>query len=290
LSAEAHPRVGLALSGGFAKVIAHIGILRALTEAKIPIHAVAGTSGGSIIGAFFAAGWPPDRMEQIARDISWRKLTRVTLPRLGLLSNEKLERFVTDRLGHARFEDLQIPFAVVGADLTTGRKAVFTSGPIGPPIRASCSIPQLFTPVEIDGSLIADGGLAEYLPVESLGALGCDVKIGVNLGGIRNWHVKDPRNFVEVGLRVIGFVSQRNARISEELADCVIRPNLAEFGPYDLHRSDEMIRIGYEYGRRAVPEIQQVIAERSVSRPEEGRIVRWLREHSPFQTLMKRSS
>jgi NTE family protein len=289
LSGDTYPRVGLALSGGFAKVIAHIGILRALTEARIPIHAIAATSGGSIIGAFFAAGWTPDQMEPIARDISWRKLTRVTLPRLGLLSNEKLERFVTERLGHPRFEDLKIPLAVIGADLTTGKKAVFTSGPIGPPIRASCSIPQLFTPVEINGSLVADGGLAEYLPIQSLDVLGCDVKIGVNLGGIRNWHMRDPRNFVEVGLRVIGFVSQRNARISEELADYVIRPNLADFGPYDLDRSEELIRIGYEAGRRAIPEIQQIIRERSAPRPEEGRIVRWLRDHSPFQTLIKRN-
>jgi NTE family protein len=290
LSADAYPKVGLALSGGFAKVIAHIGILRALTEARIPVHAISATSGGSIIGAFFAAGWSPDQMEEIARDISWRRLTRVTLPRLGLLSNEKLEKFVTERLGHPRFEDLKIPFAVVGADLTTGKKAVYTSGDIGPPIRASCSIPQLFTPVEIDGNLVADGGLAEYLPVQTLDRFGCDIKIGVNLGGIRNWHMKDPRNFVEVGLRVIGFVSQRNARISEEAADCVIRPNLADFGPYDLDRSDELIRIGYEYGRRAVPEIQQILRDRSTRRPEEGRVVRWLREHSPFPTLMKRSS
>ena len=290
MSADPHPRVGLALSGGFAKVIAHVGILRALTEARIPIHAVSATSGGSIIGAFFAAGWTADQMEEIARDISWRRLTRVTIPRLGLLSNEKLEKFVTDRLGNPRFEDLKIPFAVVGADLTTGRKAVYTSGAIGPPIRASCSIPQLFTPVEIDGSLVADGGLAEYLPIQSLDRFDCDVKIGVNLGGIRNWHMKDPKNFVEVGLRVIGFVSQRNARISEELADVVIRPNLAEFGPYDLHRSEELIRIGYEYGRRAVPEIQQVLREHPGRRPDEGRLVRWLREHSPFPPLMKRSS
>ncbi len=285
---DAHPKVGVALSGGFAKVVAHIGILRALTEAKIPIHAISATSGGAIIGAFYAAGWSPDAMEQIARDISWRKLTRVTLPRLGLLSNEKLEKFVTERLGHPRFEDLRTQFAVVGADLTTGRKAVYTSGDIGPPIRASCSIPQLFTPVEINGSLVADGGLAEYLPIQTLDELGCDVKIGVNLGGIRNWHMKDPKNFVEVGLRVIGFVSQRNARISETLADHVIRPNLADFGPYDLDRSDELIRIGYQYGLRACPAIQQLIRDRSEPRPDEGRIVRWLRQHSPLEALMRR--
>jgi NTE family protein len=294
LSGDVYPRVGLALSGGIAKVVAHIGILRALREASIPIHALAATSGGSIIGAFYAAGYSIEEMEDLAREISWKKLTRVTIPKLGLLSNEKLERFVTDRLGDRRFEELEIPLAVVGSDLTTGQKAVFRSGEIGPPIRASCSIPQLFSPVAINGNLIADGGLVEYLPVQTLDEFGCDLRIGVNLGGVRNWHLKDPKNFVEVALRVVGFVSQRNARVSEEHADYVIRPNLSDFGPYDLHRSEELIRVGYEYGRRAAPTVAALIQEKARQRPTEGRdwgrIVRWFRKNSPLQAFGRKTS
>jgi NTE family protein len=287
-----HPRVGLALSGGVAKVVAHVGILRALEEAHVPIHAVAATSGGSIIGAFYCAGFSAQEMTEIAREISWKKLTRVTLPRLGLLSNEKLEKFVTERIRAKRFEDLQIPLAVVTANLSTGRKAVFTRGELGLPIRASCSIPQLFAPVTIEGNLVADGGLVEYLPIQTLEEIGCDVKIGVNLGGVHNWHMKNPRNFLEVALRVIGFVSQRNARISEEFADFVIRPNLSDFGPYDLDRADELIEVGYEYGRRAAPAILAIIAERSGKRIEDktdwSRIVRWFRDHSPLLPFGKK--
>jgi NTE family protein len=279
------PRVGVALSGGVAKVVAHIGILKAFTEAGIPVHAIAAASGGSIIGAFFAAGRSAEEMTEIASEVSWKRLTRVTIPRLGLLSNEKMERWIEEKLDGMRFEDLRIPLAVVGADLTTGRKAVFRTGPLGPPIRATCSIPQLFSPVTIDGHLVADGGLAEYLPVETLGDLGCDVKIAVNLGGIHDWHMKDPRNFLEVALRVIGFVSQRNARTSERLADHVIRPDLSMFGPYDLDRSEELVRAGYEAGRRAAPGILAHLAELGTSRPETGdwkRLVHWLRDHSPL--------
>ncbi len=280
-------RVGVALSGGVAKVIAHVGVLRAFEEAGIPVDAIAASSGGAIIGAFYCAGVSLDEMEDLAEELSWKKLTRVTIPRLGLLSNDKLERFLRDRLGEIRFEDLKKPLAVVAADLTTGRRAVFTKGPIGPPIRGSCSIPQLFPPVQIDGNLIADGGLVEYLPVQTLDTLDCDVRIGVNLGGIKNWHMKDPKNFFEVALRVIGFVSQRNARISEAFADNLVHPNLTDFGPYDLERSAELIRVGYETGKRAAPAILETIAvKRDMEPPDEhgvgARMVRWLRDNSPL--------
>lgn len=284
MSDERIPRVGLALSGGVAKVLAHVGILQALDEGSIPIDAIAATSGGSIVGAFFAAGFDIAEMQDIARSISWKRLTRVTIPKLGLLSNDKLERFVTDRIGKRRFEDLRIPFAVVGADLTTGTKAVFTKGDLGPAIRASCSIPQLFPPVLIDGHYICDGGLVEYLPIQTLGEMGCDIKIGVNLGGVRNWHERDPRNFLEIALRVVGYVSQQNARISETFADFVIRPNVADFGPSDLDRAEELISIGYEAGRDAVPHIQAMLQERfaeSVDGGDWSRVVRWFRRYSP---------
>jgi NTE family protein len=289
--ADRRPRVGLALSGGVAKVVAHVGILRAFEEAGIPIDAVSATSGGTIIGAFYCAGTSITEMESLADELSWKKLTRVTIPRLGLLSNEKLERFVLERLPAKNFEDLEKPLAVVTADLTTGRKAVFTNGPLAAPIRASCSIPQLFPPVSIDGHLVADGGLVEYLPIQTLEEFDCDVRIGINLGGVRNWHMRDPKNFFEVALRVIGFVSQRNARVSESFADHVVRPNLAEFGPYDLDRAADLIRVGYEAGRQAVPAIQAILDARTKQLPEQGewtRMIRWLKDNSPLQVFGRR--
>jgi len=290
VTADGSPRLGIALSGGIAKVVAHIGILQAFEEESLRVDAIAASSGGAIIGAFYAAGVPLSEMVHVATEISWRRLTRVGIPRMGLLSNEKMERFLVERLGDIRFEDLRIPLAVVGADLSTGRKAVFTRGRLAPAIRGSCSIPQLFPPVAIDGHLIADGGLVEYLPVQTLAELGCDVRVGVNLGGVRNWHLRDPRNLLEVALRVIGFVSQQNARESELLADHVIRPDLADFGPYELDRAGELVRVGYEYGRRAAPLVRALVDERGASRIEEGdwtKMVRWLKDHSPIAAFRK---
>jgi predicted acylesterase/phospholipase RssA len=118
------------------------------------------------------------------------------------------------------------------------------------------------------------------------------VKIAVNLGGIHNWHAKDPKNLFEVALRVVGFVSQRNACASEALADYVIRPDLSGFGPYELDRSDEMIRVGYECARRAAPDILAVVrkARTDVDEGDWKRVVRWLRKHSPAQAFGRRAS
>ncbi len=287
MSTREHLVVGLALSGGIAKVIAHIGVLRALTEARVPVHAVSATSGGAIIGAFFAAGHTIREMEEIARGMSWKKLATVTIPKLGLLSNAGVEHLLEARLAVKRFEELRIPLAVVGANLSTGRKAVFTSGEIAPAVRASCSIPQLFTPVEIDGDLITDGALVEHLPIETLADLGCDLKFGVNLGSIRDWHEKTPSNIFEIALRTTGFVSQRNAAASEKAADFVIRPDLSGFGPYELHRADELLAAGFEAGARAAPRLLGLIAERGEASAEGvdwSRIVRWFRRHSPLPT------
>jgi NTE family protein len=287
------PRVGIALSGGIAKVLAHVGILKALDEAGIRVDAVAATSGGSIIGAFYAAGWTADEMAKAAETLSWKRLTRVTIPRMGLLSNEKMETFVRDHLGDISFSDLRVPLAVVAANLSNGQKAVFREGKIAVPIRGSCSVPQLFSPVVIDGDLIVDGGLVEYLPVETLvEEFHCDVNLGVNLGGVRNWHVKDPRNLFEVALRIVGFVSQRNAIASEAMADLVLRPDLSGFGPYDLDRSDEMIQVGYDCAKRALPEIRDLIERRAASAGEANewkRIARWFREFSPMQALGRKA-
>ncbi|MAF27005.1 MAG: hypothetical protein CME07_03965 [Gemmatimonadetes bacterium] len=272
---NAREGIGVALSGGVARVSAHIGVLRALEEAKIPIRAIAGTSGGSLVGAYYAAGRSSDEIVELARNLSWKRLSNVTLPKMGLFSNEKMEKLINEELGHARFEDLPVPFAVVGADLTTGKKIVFTRGSVAAAVRGSCSIPQVFTPVMIDGHLIADGGLVEYLPIQTLQSMGCEVTVGVNLGSTRNWEAH-PRNFLELALRVIGYVSQRNAAVSERYASVVIHPDLADFGSYDLDRVDDLVECGYQSARRVLPSIHAAL-EANANRHGIGGFVRRIR-------------
>jgi len=139
---ENAPKIGLALSGGAARGLAHIGVLRALLEHKIPIDFIAGTSAGAIVGGTMASGMPLDEIESIGRNLRWRDVGRMTMSRMGVQSNERLEQYLRSRLPVTRFEGLPIPFAAVATDLHSGKAVVMrTEGDLPSAIRASCAIP-----------------------------------------------------------------------------------------------------------------------------------------------------
>jgi predicted acylesterase/phospholipase RssA len=182
------PAIGLALSGGTAKSVTHVGVIKALVEADIPISYVAGTSGGSIVGTMFATGMPISTMETVAKTMSWRKLVSIRLTRMGFISSERIQDFVIETVGNLRFEDLAIPSGVTATNLVTGDRKIFKSGPVALAVRASCSIPQIYLPVEIDGEFYVDGGLAEYLPVETAQELGAEFVIASQLAPVDPSH------------------------------------------------------------------------------------------------------
>ena len=273
MSVQRPPRFGLALSGGTAKSIAHIGVLRALEEAGLRPDLLVGTSGGSLIGVVYASGAGIDRMVEMATEINWRHLARVRIPRLGLFSNKGVAEFVRDAVGDLEFEDLVIPTHVVTTDLLSGEKVVFSEGPVAPAVQASCSIPQIFSPVEIDGGLYADGGFVEYLPVQTLRERGAEVAIGVHLGAYADF-TEPPRHLLSLILRTIGIVAVRNARTSAALADVVIAPDLRGFASFDLKRADELVEVGYRAGCEAVPAIRAALEAEDEENSPRGS---WLR-------------
>src|SRR5687767_2479828 len=160
------PTIGLALSGGAARGIAHVGVLRALVEHNIPIDYVAGTSAGSLVGGAWAAGMSLDEIEKIGLNLRWRDIGRVTMSRLGVQSNDRLEEYVRACLPITRFEDLPIPFAAVATELDTGMPVVMRDrGDIPFAIRASCTIPGWYVPVQDEeGRHLVDGGLVAVIP------------------------------------------------------------------------------------------------------------------------------
>lgn len=252
--------IGLALSGGTAKSVAHIGVIKALQEHDIGISCITGTSGGSIVAVLFAAGKTVDDLIHLAEGMRWRDLAGLTLPKLGLLSSEKIRKFITDELGDISFSDLGIPAAVVAADVTTGEKWVFRDGKVGVACQASSSIPEIYCPVELDGHIIVDGGLIEYLPVETLSEFGDMFRIGVNLGK-REGFRKSPRHLLEVVMQVTGFVAQQNARVSEELADFVIHPDVERFSPFALKEATNIIAEGYDATVKSIPALLRAIGK-----------------------------
>lgn len=253
------PRFGLALSGGTARSIAHIGVLRTLELEGLRPDLITATSGGSLIGVLYAAGLDHEEMVRLAMDVNWRKLARVRIPRLGLLSNQGIEQFVIDAIGDVQFSDLRIPTHVVATDLLTGEKKVFSSGRVAPAVRASCSIPQIFSPVEIDGGLFADGGFVEYMPVETARELGCRVVAGVNLSRYADFS-QPPGNLLDMIQRIVGIIARLNGRVSARAADCVIEPRLNGFGSFDLGRADELISAGQAATREVVDTLHELLA------------------------------
>jgi len=177
--------LGLALSGGGARGLVHIGVLKALEAANIPVGFLAGTSMGGVIAAAYAAGMSPADMEHLALEhANLRSLWRVadpTLPRKGLFKGEQLEAFFKKYLGEKTFEDLRIPLTLVAVDLNSGREIHLNQGCLAPAMRATLSIPGLLAPVEMDDMRLVDGGLLNNLPADVVRDMGADVVIGVDV-------------------------------------------------------------------------------------------------------------
>jgi NTE family protein len=238
-------RIGLALSSGIAKSVAHVGVIRALQENGIGIDYLSGTSGGAIVAALYAGGKSISEMERIAERMQWWKLAGLTLSKLGFLSGDKIAELIIKEIGDVDFKDLNIPTAIVAADLTGGVRKVFKEGRVAVACQASSSIPQIFHPVELKGHSLVDGALVEHLPVETLHTFGKMFSIGVDLGKSSAEQRKKPKHIIEIIMQVTGFVSQYNSRASQKMADFLICPDLSEYNPFALQKAGEMMEIGY---------------------------------------------
>src|ERR1041384_3069164 len=173
---SAYPTIGLALSGSAARGMAHVGVLRALLENNIRIDCIAGTSAGSIVGGAFAAGMTIDQIAGFGRTLRWRDIGRVTMSRLGVQSNERLEQYLRAGMPVAKFEELKMPFAAVATELKTGAAVIMRDqGDVPFAIRASCAIPGWYVPVtDENGRQLVDGGLVAVVPVSVTRSLGAD--------------------------------------------------------------------------------------------------------------------
>ncbi|MFC2046129.1 patatin-like phospholipase family protein [Chloroflexota bacterium] len=185
-------RVGLALGGGAARGFAHLGVLRVLELAEVPVHCIAGTSVGSVVGALYAAGLDSERLLELALSFRWRQVARLAWPRHGLVSFSKLEGYLTRAIGDVTFSELEVPYAAIAADLATGEQVILTDGSVARAVHASCSIPGIVAPVDLGGRLLVDGGIVNNLPISAVRDLGADVVIAVGLGALPGAHPNGP--------------------------------------------------------------------------------------------------
>ncbi len=277
-SKNQRPRVGLALSGGVARGNAHIGVLRVLEENHIPIDYIAGTSAGSLVAAAYAAGMPMDEIAEIGRKMRWRDVGRVTLSRLGVQSNARMEEFVRARLPVKRFEDLRIPLAVVATDLKSGSAVILTEGDVPFAVRASCALPGWYVPVTDEhGRQLVDGGLVANIPTAAVRNLGADLVIAVDVNSEGAKFIGPPHSIIGVLLQSI-MVVQRTAAIHQlHDADIVISPKTGHIRWDEMGRVDDLIALGEQAARSTIERIKHLLAP-AVEPP-----LKWYQRRRPEQ-------
>jgi NTE family protein len=248
--------IGIALGGGSARGFAHIGVLQALDEAKIPVSVVAGTSAGSLVGAFYAAGFSPWKMQEVAlkvRDIDVADLSSGN--KRGMTGGAALRRLINGFLENMPIEKMPKRFAAVATDLTTGEKVVIQRGDTGAAVVASCSIPGVFIPATFEGRELVDGGLTSPLPVAVARQLGADLVIAVDVGGKPT--TKPRSGLYEIILQSFEIMGRSLAQLEGKSANVLIQPRTDGFDSSDFSARKEMIEAGYAAGQAAVPELRR---------------------------------
>lgn len=251
-------KLGIALGGGFARGIAHIGALKVLEEENIPVDFVAGTSVGAIIGASYCSGMTAAELADMARTLRFADFARLTLSRYGFYSNDRMVRFFARVLKQHTFEDLKIPLAITATEFRTGEAVVFTKGALADPIRASCAYPGMFLPVEIDGRSYIDGMLAYAVPTTPLRRMGADRVIGMYLSS--HWsNARPPRHVFEVIGQCFSIAQSKLSESWMKDANLVIEPDVAGFAYDCFERTPELIAAGEAAMRAALPQVREML-------------------------------
>jgi len=267
-------KIGLALGSGAALGMAHIGVIKALREANIPIDMIAGSSMGALIGACYAADGEIEDVEELALSTNLRKITHLldpkfTLIRIGFLSGNRVESFLRPIIGDRDVGDCRIPYAAVAADIHSAKQVILREGSLLKAVRASISIPVVFVPVKYKGRFLVDGGTLNPVPADVVKAMGATFTIAVNV-------LNNPKERIHLGLtgkkessRAPGmmntlvqsfyFMEYEIVRASILKADIMIEPDVRNIEVYEFHRGQEAIAAGYKAAMAVMPEINRML-------------------------------
>ncbi len=236
-------KIGLVLSGGGSRGFAHLGVIKALNEAGITPNVVSGTSAGALVGAMYCAGYSPDFIAELIKQKGIFGNLKFAFNRLGLFSMEKVEKLFLEYIPHNNFLNLKIPLYVSTMDLKRGEVKYFKEGELVKPILASCAIPGIFSPVEINGKKYIDGGILNNLPLEPIESI-CDIKIGVNvMPSEKNMPVSSVKDIL-MKCMMLSIGIQTSNKLDR--FDFLIQPeNIIRFNGLKIKNADEMFKLGY---------------------------------------------
>ncbi len=253
----------MALGGGAARGLAHIGVLSVLEKEGIPIDMIAGTSMGALIGAIYAQGKSADQIKDLAIELGSKRFSLLAdpaLPKTGLIQGRKIKNMLKSIMGNIEFGDLRLPFACVATDISTGEEVVIKQGLVREGVMASASIPIMFTVAKRKGKYLVDGGLVNPVPASVLREMGADFIIAVNVEpGIsaRLHQVDKEPNILTVIMQTLYIAAYQSLKASLGGADVVIEPPVDSIGHFDFHRTQECILQGELAAKASILEIKR---------------------------------
>jgi NTE family protein len=271
-------KIGIALGGGSARGFAHIGVLEILDKENIPVDMIAGTSAGAIVGALYAQGMSAARIKEIVLEMDWLRrmqLVDISLPKTGFLAGKKITELLKSLIGDVEFSDLKMPFACTATDIMTGEEIIINKGPVLEAVRASISVPIIFSALKYNGRFLVDGGLVDQVPVDVVKDMEPDITIGVNVTprisntrkriyideavSYKKPTEKEP-NMYTIMMNYMSIMNSQAADASLKRADIVIEPRLAGITFTDFKKAEQCILEGEFAGIDALLGIKKLLA------------------------------
>ena len=250
-------KTGLALGGGSALGFAHIGVLKALQENNIQIDFISGTSAGAIVGALYAFGVSFEDIEKVAEKLDWKNVSKLRPCSMAIMSNKVLKGLLEENIGNVDISISKIPLAITCTDIETGAKVVFKSGNVVDAVLASSCLPGLFPPIEMQGLMLVDGGIAENVPISSLKDSECNVKIAVNLMRYRKY--ERPKNIIGVFMNSFDMINHRiSTQPTKDDVDILIEPDLRGYYMSDSAKWCEISEKGYKETLKYIEKIKEL--------------------------------
>jgi NTE family protein len=246
--------IGLALGGGAAKGVAHVGVLKALEDANVDIEYIAGTSVGAMLAALYAFNVNIDTIGELSRRLTLSKVTTFKLNKTGFFSTHSLKELMLEYLGDVNIEDAKIPLAIVATDINSGEEVILTSGSLADAVCASAAIPGIYIPVVIGNRTLVDGGLVQNVPIEAVKAMGAGVTIASHLNSVS--HYSEPSHVLDVMRNAFEIAVSHHTQDQVADADLLIGMDLSDFSLRDnTERYDELFAIGYDSANKALAKL-----------------------------------
>ncbi|MBE9538206.1 MAG: patatin-like phospholipase family protein [Proteobacteria bacterium] len=241
--------IGVALGGGAARGIAHIGVLQAFEEDGVNISYISGTSIGALVASYYAFGKSIEEIKAVGKELNFTSVIGLSLQKKGLFSTRSMEKMIIKDLGEVNIEDANIPLAICATDISTGEQVVLRQGGLAKAVCASTAVPGIFVPVEVGGRTLVDGGISENVPISLLDEMGAGFTIGINLNGHQEY--SPPKDIISIMSNAIDIAIDLRTRDQLKTADFALSLNLKRYSRMDnSDQFDDLYNEGYHNAQK----------------------------------------